>query len=89
MVTYANFVMDCHPKKRDSNRVRITAGGNLIELPRRNHNKNGKYHKIKILWNIIISTIKDKLMCIDINLFYLCSIFERYEYFQIPMYAFP
>ena len=30
VVTYANIVVDYRPQKEDPNRVRITAGGNLI-----------------------------------------------------------
>ena len=33
VVTYANIVVDVRPQKEDPNRVRITAGGNLIEYP--------------------------------------------------------
>ena len=33
VVTYANIVKDCRPQKEDSNRVRITSGGNLIIYP--------------------------------------------------------
>ena len=32
-VTYTNIVVDCHPKKADPNRFRITAYGNLINYP--------------------------------------------------------
>ena len=33
VVTYARIVVDCRPQKEDPNRVRITAGGNLIQYP--------------------------------------------------------
>ena len=33
VVTYANIVVDYRPQKEDSNRVRITTGGNLIIYP--------------------------------------------------------
>ena len=33
VVTYARIVIDYRPQKDDPNRVRITAGGNLIEYP--------------------------------------------------------
>jgi hypothetical protein len=33
VVTYANIVVDYRPQKADPNRVRITAGGNLIDYP--------------------------------------------------------
>ena len=32
-VTYARIVIDYRPQKTDPNRVRITAGGNLIDYP--------------------------------------------------------
>ncbi len=34
VVTYARIVVDFQPQKEDPNRVRITAGGNLINYPR-------------------------------------------------------
>ena len=33
VVTYANTVVDYRPQKEDTNRVRITAGGDLIIYP--------------------------------------------------------
>ena len=33
VVTYANIIVDYRPQKEDPNRVRITAGGNLIIYP--------------------------------------------------------
>jgi hypothetical protein len=33
-VTYAHVVVDFHPQKADPHRIRITAGGNLINFPR-------------------------------------------------------
>ena len=33
VVTYARVVVDFRPQKDDPNRVRITAGGNLINYP--------------------------------------------------------
>ena len=33
VVTYARIVVDYRPQKADPNRVRITAGGNLIQYP--------------------------------------------------------
>ena len=33
VVTYARVVVDFRPQKEDPNRVRITAGGNLIKYP--------------------------------------------------------
>ena len=33
VVTYTNIIVDYRPQKEDPNRVRITAGGNLIIYP--------------------------------------------------------
>ena len=33
VVTYAKVVVDYRPQKEDPNRIRITAGGNLINYP--------------------------------------------------------
>ena len=65
-VTYANIVVDYRPQKEDPNRVRITAGGNLINYPRELTTRTADLTTPKILWNSVLSTENRKYMCIDI-----------------------
>ena len=45
--TYARIVVDFRPQKKDPNRVRMTAGGQLNQVSRRAHHKNSGSHNIK------------------------------------------
>ena len=76
------------PQKTDPNHIRITSGGNLIEYPGEITTRTADLTTSKILWNIIISNIKAKHMCIDINFFNLYTLLDRYEYMQILLSAF-
>ena len=55
-VTYAHIVVDYRPQKTDPNRVRITAGGNLITYPFELTTRTADLPTSKILWNSTIST---------------------------------
>ena len=88
-VTYANIVVDYRPQKEDPNRVRITAGGNLIIYPGELTTRTADITTSKILWNSVLSTAKAKYMCMDIKNFYLCAPMDRYEYMKMPLSIFP
>ena len=88
-VTYARIVVDFRPQKPDPNRVRITAGGNLIHYPGELTTRTADLTTSKILWNSVVSTEDAKYMCIDIKKFYLGTPLERYEYMAIPLHLFP
>ena len=66
VVTYANIVVDYRPQKDDPNRVRITAGGNLIIYPGELTTRTADITTSKILWNSVLSTKNAKYMCLDI-----------------------
>ena len=68
-VTYANIVVDYCPQKEDPDRVRITAGGNLISYPGELTTRTANLTTSKILWNSVLSTENGKYMCIDIICF--------------------
>ena len=82
--TYANIVVDYLPQKTDPNRVRIMAGGNLINYPGELTTRTTYLTTSKILWSIIISTINKKNMCVDIKKIYLGTLLEPLEYMCIP-----
>ena len=50
-VTYALLVVDFRPQKDDPNRVRITAGGNLIKYPVELTTLTADMTTDKIIWN--------------------------------------
>ena len=76
-VTYANIVVDYRPQKEDPNRVRITAGGNLIIYPGELTTRTANITTSKILWNSVLSTLRAKYMCMVIKkLLPMCPIGE-------------
>ena len=79
-VTYICISIDYKKQKADPNRVRITAGRNIINYPGKLETKTTNLTTSKILWNSILSTYGAQFMCIDINNFYLCAPMDRYEY---------
>ena len=54
--TSARILVDCRPQKSDPNRVRITAGGNLIKCLGELTTRTTGITTTKILWNSVIST---------------------------------
>ena len=90
VVTYARVVVDYRPQKEDPNRVRITAGGNLLKYPGEDFTtRTADLTTAKILWNSVISTKNARFMGIDIKNFYLGTPLERYEYMAMPISMFP
>ena len=88
VVTYARIVVDFCPQKRDPNRVRITAGGNLIDYPDKLMTRTANLTTFKILWNSLLSMEGAKFMGIDISKFYLGTPMDRYEYMKMPLALF-
>ncbi len=88
-VTYAHVVVDYRPQKPDPNRVRITAGGNLISYPGELTTRTADLTTSKILWNSVLSTPDAKYMCIDIRNFYLNTPRDRYEYMRFQLSSLP
>ena len=84
-VTYARIVVDYRPQKTDPNRVRVTAGGNLIQYPFELTTRTADLLTSKVLWNSTISTKDARYMCIDIKNMYLATPMDRYEYMRMPM----
>ena len=63
--------------KEDPNRVRITAGGNLINYPGELTIRTADLTTSKILWNSVLSTERAWYMCLNINLCYLCAALDN------------
>eukprot|EP00804_Cyclotella_cryptica_P022286 CCRYP_018107-RA/>CCRYP_018107-RA protein AED:0.34 eAED:0.44 QI:0/0/0/1/0/0/3/0/606 len=85
-VTYGHVVVGYRPQKDDPNRVRITAGGNLIkDYPRELTTRTADLTTSKILWNSVLSTKGAKFMGLDLKSFYLTAMLDRPEYMKMPL----
>ena len=80
VVTYARIVVDFRPQKEDPNRVRITAGGNLIEYPHELTTQTADITTTKIMWNSTISTNGARYAASDAKNFYLATPLDNPEY---------
>jgi hypothetical protein len=90
MATYLlRIVIDVRPQKAEPNRVRFTAGGNLVAYPGDVSMSTADMLTAKLLFNSVLSTPKAKFSCFDISNFYLNTPMERYEYMRIPTWAIP
>ena len=90
-VTYARLVVDFRPQKKDPNRVRMTAGGNLIKYAGDITTRTADLTTAKIVWNSVLSTAGAKYACFDISNMYLHTPLapEDYEYMRIPLKLLP
>ena len=88
-ITYAKIVVAYRPQKDDPNRVRITAGGNLLTYPGELSTRVADLTTTKLLWNSVLSTKGARFMGIDIKNFYLGTPMDRYQYMKMPLSIFP
>ncbi len=84
-VTYARVIVDYCPQKTDPYRIRITAGGNLINYPDELSTRTADLTTSKLMWNSVISTAGARYMCLDIKNFYLSAPLDRYKYMKMPL----
>lgn len=87
--TDAKVIIDHRPQKEDPNRVRITAGGNIIKYNGDISTCTVDLCTSKLLWNSVLSTPNVKFMCLDIKNFYLMAALDYFEYMQMPLELFP
>ena len=71
VVTYTRIVCDYRPQKEDPNRVRLAAGGNLIDYPEDCKTRTTDVTTSKIMWNSVISTPGARYACADVK-FFIC-----------------
>ena len=83
VVMYARIVVDFRPQKEDPNRVRITAGGNLIDYPHELTTRTADLTTTKIMWNSTISTRGARYAASDAKNFYLATPLDDPEYMRI------
>ena len=91
VVTYARIVVDYQAHKKDPNRVRITAGGNLLKnlYPGGLTTRTSDLTTSKCMWNSVISKKGARHMCGDCSNFYLATPLERHQYMRIPIELIP
>jgi hypothetical protein len=70
-VTYRSFVVDIKDHKEETERTRLTIGGDQIEYPGDKSTRTASLTTSKILINSVISTMGAKFLVIDITNFYL------------------
>ena len=85
----ARILVDCRPQKSDPNRVRITAGGNLIKCPGKLTARTADIATTNIIWNSVISTKGARYGCLDVGHFYLETPMETFKYMKMPLALFP
>jgi hypothetical protein len=89
-VTYGRICVDHRPQKKETNRTRLTAGGNLIDFPGDVSTPTADpTTTAKLVIQHTLSTPNAKYMCGDIKLFYLGTPMARYKYMRLPIAIIP
>ena len=84
-VTYGKFVCEVKQNKAETNRTRLTVGGNRINYPFDVGTPTVDLVLVKILLNSVISTPGAKFMTADVKNFYLNTPLKRYKYMKLRM----
>jgi len=66
-VTNARIIVDYCPQKEGPNRVRITAGSNLINYPYELTSRTADLTASKVMWSSVISTLGTRYACADVK----------------------
>ena len=78
-IMYRKFVCDIRPTKVEPNRTRLTVRGDRINHPGDCGTPTSNMLLVKMLVNIVISTMGDKFMTGYINNFYLNTPLKQYK----------
>ena len=84
-VTYGRIVAKIRPQKAETQRTRITVGGNLINFPGDVTTPTSYLITSKLVFNSVLSTKNTKFICADMANFYLNNSMNRYEYMKLPL----
>ena len=77
------------PKKTETHRTRLTAGGNLIDYPGEVSTPTSDLTTMKLHINSAILDVKSRYMCMDVKYFYLNNNMDRDEYIMIQLSMIP
>jgi hypothetical protein len=88
-ITYRKLVCDHKPNKAETNRVRLTVGGNRLDYTGEVAISTADITTFKIIINSTLSTEDAKMMMMDIKNYYLGTPLPRYEYMHLPLSIIP
>jgi len=88
-VTYARIVCSIRPQKTETHRVRLTAGGNLVNYKGDPSTPTCSIETIKMHWNSVLSTPGAKYCTIDLKDFFLMATLDDSEYLRIHISLIP
>ena len=88
-VTYACMVATIRPTKSEVNRVRVTVGGNHLDLPGAAITHCASLTTTKCLLNSTIFTTNARFMTLDIKEFYYGTAMARYKYMKLALACIP
>ena len=84
-ITYAKFVCELKPNKKEVHRTRLTVGGDKVHYPGDVGTPTADLTLVKMHINSIISTRGARYMTLDVKNFYLNTPMVRYEYVRIKI----
>jgi hypothetical protein len=79
-VTYAKFVCELKPNKKEIHQTRLTVGGDKVHYPGDVGTPTADLTLVKMHVNSIIFTQDAQYMMIDVKNFYLNKLMVQYEY---------
>ena len=90
-ITYATFVCDHRPRKKETHRVRITVGGDRLTCLEDTGSPAANMVETKCLVNSTISEAKynARFMSADVTNYFLATPMGRREYMRVPIRYFP
>ena len=90
-ITYASFVCDVRPLKKETHRVRMVVGGDRINYHEDTGSPAASLLETKIIINSVISDASKgaRLLTCDLKDFFLATPMERPEYMRIPLKVVP
>ena len=79
-MTYAIIICNVRPQKEETNRTRLTMGGDKINVPMDCGTPTANLLTVKLLLNSVISTPGAKFLGLDLKDFYLNTPMERLKF---------
>ena len=84
-ITYRQIMSDYREGKAEPNRTQLTLGVDRINYPKDCGMAMANLLMVKLLLNIVVSTLKAQYMMMDIKNIYLDTPLKRYEYLQLKL----
>ena len=70
-VTYGRIVAEIWPQKAETHHIRLTVGGNSINFPGDVTTPTADIIPANLIFNSVLSTKNEKILCADIANFYI------------------